>query len=187
MGSYTILDQNTYLGKNRGRYFQVDSLQKYFDALQSDNLNDVEPLDFKGYFIERPVWTGPWFGQPWSTRYQYWISSNGVLFIFSNLGLGEALTFRATTTGVLTTLQHCVDLMSRETEQWKKQLDREKENKNKIASKYQIQTVSYGPYISYGPHKLWTVHILNVCVGCIWNPVSEYTLLISISNGNDSI
>ena len=62
MGSYTILDQNTYLGKNRGRYFQVDSLQKYFDALQSDNLNDVEPLDFKGYFIERPVWTGPWFG-----------------------------------------------------------------------------------------------------------------------------
>ena len=147
MGSYTILDQNTYLGKNRGRYFQVDSLQKYFDALQSDNLNDVEPLDFKGYFIERPVWTGPWFGQPWSTRYEYWNSSNGVLFIFSNLGLGEALTFRATTTGVLTTLQHCVDLMSRETEQWKKQLDREKENKNKIASKYQIQTVSYGPSI----------------------------------------
>ena len=35
--------------------FQVDSLQKYFDALQSDNLNDVEPLDFKGYFIERRV------------------------------------------------------------------------------------------------------------------------------------
>ena len=33
--------------------------------------------------------------------------------------------------------------MSRETEQWKKQLDREKENKNKIASKYQIQTVFY--------------------------------------------
>ena len=86
---------------------------------------------------------------------------------FQTFVLGEALTFRATTTGVLTTLQHCVDLMSRETEQWKKQLDREKENKNKIASKYQIQTVSYGPYISYGPHKLWTVHILNVCVGCI--------------------
>jgi len=37
--------------------------------------------------------------------------------------------------------------MSRETEQWKKQLDREKENKNKIASKYQIQTVFYGPSI----------------------------------------
>ena len=34
--------------------------------------------------------------------------------------LGEALTFRATTTGVLSTLQHCVDLMSRETEQWQK-------------------------------------------------------------------
>ena len=31
--------------------FQVDSLQKYFDALQSDNLNEVEPLDFKGDFI----------------------------------------------------------------------------------------------------------------------------------------
>ena len=33
--------------------------------------------------------------------------------------------------------------MSRETEQWKKQLDREKENKNKIASKYQIKSGSY--------------------------------------------
>ena len=69
-------------------------------------------------------------------------------------GLGEALTFRATTTGVLTTLQHCVDLMSRETEQWKKQLDREKENKNKIASKF---------------HRVvrQNVHILKIHVGAV--------------------
>ena len=40
---------------------KVDSLQKYFDALQTGSLEEVEPLDFKG----------------------------------------EALTFRATTTGVL--------------------------------------------------------------------------------------
>ena len=39
--------------------------------------------------------------------------------------------------------------MSRETEQWKKQLDREKENKNKIASKYQIKSGSYNKYDSY--------------------------------------
>ena len=40
------------------------------------------------------------------------------------------------------TLQHCVDLMSRETEQWKKQLDKEKEHKNKIASKYRYLILS---------------------------------------------
>ena len=44
--------------------------------------------------------------------------------------------------------------MSRETEQWKKQLDREKENKNKIASMYQIKSGSY-----YMTHIIKMTHI----------------------------
>ena len=37
---------------------------------------------------------------------------------------GEALTFKATTSGILTTLQHCIDLMQQREEAWKKRLDK---------------------------------------------------------------
>ena len=38
--------------------------------------------------------------------------------------------------GVLSTLQHCLDLMSSETECWKRKLDKEKNRKENLASKY---------------------------------------------------
>ena len=53
------------------------------------------------------------------------------IFFFS----GEAITFKATTMGVLSTLQHCLDLMSSESENWKKKLDKEKNRKETLASK----------------------------------------------------
>ncbi|XP_017486282.1 PREDICTED: collagen type IV alpha-3-binding protein-like [Rhagoletis zephyria] len=38
---------------------------------------------------------------------------------------GESITFRATTSGVLTTLQHCVDIIAESDDLWKKKLERE--------------------------------------------------------------
>ena len=58
------------------------------------------------------------------------------IFIFlALLFSGEAITFKATTMGVLSTLQHCLDLMSSESENWKKKLDKEKNRKETLASK----------------------------------------------------
>ena len=37
---------------------------------------------------------------------------------------GEAITFKATTQGVIQVLGHCIDLMNKREEIWKKKLDR---------------------------------------------------------------
>ena len=37
---------------------------------------------------------------------------------------GQAMTFKTTTGGLLTTLSHCIDLMAQRDEAWKKKLDR---------------------------------------------------------------
>lgn len=44
---------------------------------------------------------------------------------------GEALTFRATTAGVLETLAHCIELVNQREESWHKKLDREAERRRK--------------------------------------------------------
>ena len=51
---------------------------------------------------------------------------------------GEAITFKATTLGVLSTLQHCLDLMSTETESWKRKLN--KATKTKVCSSLEIDS-----------------------------------------------
>ena len=37
---------------------------------------------------------------------------------------GEALTFKATTSGILTTLQHCIDMFQSREESWKRRFDK---------------------------------------------------------------
>ena len=37
---------------------------------------------------------------------------------------GEAITFKATTAGVIQVLSHCIDLMTKREEQWKRKLER---------------------------------------------------------------
>lgn len=39
---------------------------------------------------------------------------------------GEAFTFKATTTGILTNLGHCIELMQQNEEKWKKKLEKVK-------------------------------------------------------------
>lgn len=51
---------------------------------------------------------------------------------------GEAITFRATTEGVLSTLQHCLDVIGRREESWRKRLERESERRKKAEELYKL-------------------------------------------------
>jgi len=49
---------------------------------------------------------------------------------------GEALTFKATTAGVLETLAHCLELVSQREDGWRKRLERETERRKRIEELY---------------------------------------------------
>lgn len=49
---------------------------------------------------------------------------------------GEALTFKATTAGVLARLQHCMELFSQSQDGWRKRLEREVEKRKKLEELY---------------------------------------------------
>lgn len=57
----------------------------------------------------------------------------GCKFSRGNFSLvqGESITFRATTNGVLTTLQHCLDIINERDESWKKRIDKEVERRRR--------------------------------------------------------
>ncbi|XP_013110962.2 ceramide transfer protein isoform X1 [Stomoxys calcitrans] len=74
---------------------------------------------------------------------------------------GESITFRATTSGVLTTLQHCLDIIAENDETWKHKLEREIEKRKKFEEQNRkfkeemekIKRISYpGPDLEEGPH-----------------------------------
>ncbi|XP_069997920.1 ceramide transfer protein [Penaeus vannamei] len=48
---------------------------------------------------------------------------------------GEALTFKATTAGILTTLSHCVEVMNQREESFKRRLEREAEKRKRLEEK----------------------------------------------------
>ncbi|XP_063971945.1 ceramide transfer protein isoform X1 [Diachasmimorpha longicaudata] len=49
---------------------------------------------------------------------------------------GEAITFQATSEGVLATLQHCVELMNQREDAWRRKLEKETEKKRKMQELY---------------------------------------------------
>ena len=49
---------------------------------------------------------------------------------------GEAITFKATTAGILATLGHCIDLMNQREEAWHQKLSKEVEKRRKIQDLY---------------------------------------------------
>ncbi|XP_025831112.1 collagen type IV alpha-3-binding protein isoform X2 [Agrilus planipennis] len=75
---------------------------------------------------------------------------------------GEALTFRATTAGLLDTLAHCIELVSQREEAWRKRLEKEcdrRRHTENIARSYfdQLQKVRNahpGPDLEEGPHSV---------------------------------
>lgn len=49
---------------------------------------------------------------------------------------GEAITFKATTAGILATLSHCIELMVKREESWQKRHDREVEKRRRVEEAY---------------------------------------------------
>ncbi|XP_041464970.1 ceramide transfer protein-like [Lytechinus variegatus] len=74
---------------------------------------------------------------------------------------GEAVTFKATTQGVLTTLSHCIDLMKQREEQWQKRLEKEQDRRKRAVEAYKQvlaerkhQARIGGPDYEEGPHSI---------------------------------
>lgn len=49
---------------------------------------------------------------------------------------GEAITFKATSEGILSTLQHCVELMGQREDVWRRRWEKENERRKKIQELY---------------------------------------------------
>ena len=49
---------------------------------------------------------------------------------------GEAITFKATTSGILTTLSHCIELITTREESWRRRLEKEAERRKKAEELY---------------------------------------------------
>uniref|UniRef100_A0A672MJJ2 Ceramide transfer protein n=1 Tax=Sinocyclocheilus grahami TaxID=75366 RepID=A0A672MJJ2_SINGR len=108
---------------------QVDTLQKYFDncadADSKDELHrDKVSEDEEDFPTLRP-----------DGDYLLNNSSKEKLFPVDNLkgplGIdfkGEAITFKATTAGILSTLSHCIDILVKREESWQRRLDKEGPN-----------------------------------------------------------
>ncbi|XP_059620704.1 ceramide transfer protein-like isoform X1 [Phlebotomus argentipes] len=74
---------------------------------------------------------------------------------------GEAITFRATTAGVLSTLQHCLEMIAQRDDSWRRKLDREIEKRKRLEDLYRqvkerlerVRNSSLpGPDMEEGPH-----------------------------------
>ncbi len=49
---------------------------------------------------------------------------------------GEAITFKATTAGILATLNHCIELMNQREESWRRKVEREQQARKVAEEKY---------------------------------------------------
>ncbi|XP_075955230.1 ceramide transfer protein-like isoform X5 [Anarhichas minor] len=153
---------------------QVDTLQKYFDScadvvskdeFQRDRVEEDEEdeEDFattaraegehnqnnngskeKSLFLSVPVFP------PASPK-----SMNGIDF------KGEAITFKATTAGILSTLSHCIELMVKREDSWQKRLDKELDKRRRVEDAYksamnEMKKKSHygGPDYEEGPNSL---------------------------------
>lgn len=86
---------------------QIDTLQKYFDACAEHAIKNDNTKSLDLGDTLRPI-------------------------DFK----GEAITFRETTSGVVTTLQHCLDIITQRDDCWKKKLDREVDRRRRAEEMY---------------------------------------------------
>ncbi|KAM4752223.1 ceramide transfer protein isoform 3-T3 [Cyanocitta cristata] len=118
---------------------QVDTLQKYFDAcadavskdeLQRDKVVEDDEDDFP---TVRP--DGDFVHNSNSSKEKLFphVTPKGINGIDFK---GEAITFKATTAGILATLSHCIELMVKREESWQKRLDKETEKRRRIEEAY---------------------------------------------------
>ncbi|XP_069021254.1 ceramide transfer protein-like isoform X2 [Embiotoca jacksoni] len=143
---------------------QVDTLQKYFDScadgvskdeLQRDKIVEDDEDDFPntrtdGEFLHNNNGSKEKLFQALSPK-----EINGIDF------KGEAITFKATTAGILATLSHCIDLMVKREDSWQKRVDKEMEKRRRIEEGYksalnELKKKSHfgGPDYEEGPNSL---------------------------------
>uniref|UniRef100_A0A3P9MAG7 Ceramide transfer protein n=1 Tax=Oryzias latipes TaxID=8090 RepID=A0A3P9MAG7_ORYLA len=143
---------------------QVDTLQKYFDScadaesrdeLQRDKIMEDDEDDFPstrtdGEFLHNNNGSREKLFQTLSLK-----GINGIDF------KGEAITFKATTAGILATLTHCIDLMVKREDSWQKRLEKEMEKRRRIEESYksaltELKKKSHfgGPDYEEGPNSL---------------------------------
>ncbi|KAK7165005.1 hypothetical protein R3I94_003400 [Phoxinus phoxinus] len=140
---------------------QVDTLQRYFDncadADSKDELHRDKVSDDEENFP--------------SLRPDYLnnnSSSKEKLFPVDSLkapvGIdfkGEAITFKATTAGILSTLSHCIDILVKREESWQRRLDKEIERRRRAEDAYKAALTELkkkphygGPDYEEGPNSL---------------------------------
>ncbi|XP_036385151.1 ceramide transfer protein [Megalops cyprinoides] len=143
---------------------QVDTLQKYFDGcadavskdeLQRDKVVEDDEDDFPttrpdGEFLHNNNGSKEKLFSSLSHR-----GINGIDF------KGEAITFKATTAGILATLSHCIDLMVKREDSWQKRLDKEMEKRRRVeeackTAMAELKKKSHfgGPDYEEGPNSL---------------------------------
>uniref|UniRef100_A0A8C2ILX3 Ceramide transporter 1b n=1 Tax=Cyprinus carpio TaxID=7962 RepID=A0A8C2ILX3_CYPCA len=142
----------------------VDTLQKYFDGcahavtkdeLQRDKIVEDDEDGFPntrsdGEFLHNNNGSKEKLFQCLSHK-----GINGIDF------KGEAITFKATTAGILATLSHCIDLMVKREDSWQKRLDKEMEKRRRVEDAYksvlsELKKKSHfgGPDYEEGPNSL---------------------------------
>ncbi|KAM8760854.1 ceramide transfer protein-like isoform 2-T2 [Acanthopagrus schlegelii] len=142
---------------------QVDTLQKYFDSCA-----DVSKDEFQRDRVEEDEDEFPTTTKP-DGEYNH--NNNGskekLFSPASPKGMngidfkGEAITFKATTAGILSTLSHCIELMMKREDSWQKRLDKELEKRRRVEDAYksavnELKKKSHygGPDYEEGPNSL---------------------------------
>lgn len=162
---------------------QIDTLQSYFDACagaggnqkQSPDGHDIydgnDALDHDADDEMDELSTTPkptTFNQVVAshdhkrTASGSFESGAAVLSIANAKGVdfrGESITFKATTAGILATLQHCIDIMNKREDHWQRRLDKEIEKRKKAEDAVKSAVINArkqafigGPDFEEGPH-----------------------------------
>lgn len=101
---------------------QIDTLQKYFDNC-AENSKSVSKSNFSSDKAAAAAATG-------AADKSFNPAELSVDF------KGEAITFKATSEGVLATLQHCVELMGQREDAWRRRWEKEVEKRRRLHDLY---------------------------------------------------
>jgi len=117
---------------------QTDTLQAYFDTCAdtstSNGTNNHRHIDMKDDEDIHNMDLDELSATPTPSSMAFLKSNTSI----NNEGIdfrGEAITFKATTAGVIQVLSHCIELMTKREEHWKQKLEREKEKTRKLSDK----------------------------------------------------
>ncbi|KAL0979278.1 hypothetical protein UPYG_G00183120 [Umbra pygmaea] len=144
---------------------QVDTLQRYFDGCADGVSKDEFQRD---RVVEEDEDEFPTSMRPDGDCHNNNNGSKEKLFppaspkVLNGIDFkGEAITFKATTAGILSTLSHCIELMVKREDSWQKRLDKELEKRRRVEDAYK-STLSElkkksqygGPDYEEGPNSL---------------------------------